>query len=175
MRRRYGAGLGLPPTLVGPDALPHLTQHIAAHELDGQMKYHKAAAHRMHVLDHRLHKIGLALLSATILIGVGTLAGLIFLHDQTKHAAPLLGMLSAALPTLGAAIFGIRGAGDFAGTAGRSSVTAGRLEHIAERLRRPDIDHAAAVRAGEEAAAIILADLAEWRTNYSHRKLAIPS
>lgn len=168
-------GLGLPPTLVGPGALPRLAQHIAAHELDGQIRYHRSAAHRMHVLDHRLHKIGLALLSATILIGVGTLAGLIFLHEETKHAAPLLGMLSAALPTLGAAIFGIRGAGDFAGTAGRSSVTAGRLSHLAERLRRPDIDHAAAVRASEEAAAIMLADLAEWRTNYSHRKLAIPS
>lgn len=173
--RAMWRGLGSPPTLVGADALPRLARHIAAHELDRQIAYHHAAAHRMHVLDHRLHKIGLALLSATILIGIGTLAGLVFLHDETRRAAPLLGMLSAALPTLGAAIFGIRGAGDFAGTAGRSSVTAGRLAHVAERLRRPDIDHAAAVRAGEEAAAIMLADLAEWRTNYSHRKLAIPS
>ncbi|HMI19403.1 MAG TPA: hypothetical protein VK533_07660 [Sphingomonas sp.] len=167
--------LGAPPTLAGPDALGRLARHIAAHELDGQVGYHRASAHRMHVLDHRLHQIGLTLFAMTILIGLGTLGGLLFAHELTKQIAPVLGMLSAALPTLGAAIFGIRGAGDFAGTAGRSAETARRLAHAASLLRRDPIDHKAAVRASEEAASIMLADLGEWRSTYTHRKLAIPS
>lgn len=167
--------LGSPPTLSGPDAVAGLARHIATHELDDQVGYHRAAAHRMHVLDHRLHRIGLALLLATILTGVGTLIGLIFYYEAIKPFTPVLGMLSAALPTLGAAIFGIRGAGDFAGIAGRSSETARRLAQVSERLRRADIDRWGAIRAGEEAATIMLADLGEWRSTYSHRKLAIPS
>lgn len=168
-------GLGTAPTLDGSDALGRLARHIAVHELDGQVAYHRSAAHRMHVVDHRLHQIGLALFAATILIGLGTLAGLLFAHEATRRIAPVLGMLSAALPTLGAAIFGIRGAGDFAGTAGRSAQTAHHLAHVANILRSDNLTHNMAVRAGEQAAAIMLADLGEWRSTYSHRTLAIPS
>jgi hypothetical protein len=88
---------------------------------------------------------------------------------------PVFSVLAAALPTLGGAIFGIRGAGDFSGTAGRSAETARRLAHVAKLLHRPNVDYAAAVRATEEAAGIMLADLGEWRSTHTNRKLAIPS
>ncbi|MBN8831406.1 MAG: hypothetical protein J0G94_12480 [Sphingomonadales bacterium] len=163
------------PTLENHETVKTLARHIAAHELDGQIAYNRSSAHRMHLLDHRLHKIGLALFLATILVGLGTFFGLVFAYREVKHVAPLLGMLSAALPTLGAGIFGIRGAGDFAGTAGRSAETARRLAHAAELLRREDIEYSTVVRIAEEAASIMLADLGEWRSTYTHRKLAIPS
>jgi len=167
--------LGAPPTFGHPDALSALAEHVAAHELAGQVSYNRSSAHRMHKLDHRLHNLGLALFAVTILVGVGTLIGLLFAYEKVGPFAPLLGTLSAALPTLGAGIFGIRGAGDFAGTAGRSAETARRLEHVVGILRRDDIDQGIAARAAEQAAAIMLADLGEWRSTYTHRKLAIPS
>jgi hypothetical protein len=167
--------LGAPASLASTEAHNRLARHIAAHELEGQVTYNQNAAHRMHLLDHRFHRIGVMLFASTILIGLGTLAGLVFAYEKVKYLAPFLGMLSAALPTMGAAIFGIRAAADFAGTAGRSAETARRLAHISELLRRDNIDHGTAARAAEEAAAIMLADLGEWRSAYAHKKLAIPS
>ena len=167
--------LGAPATMTTTEAHNRLARHIAAHELQGQVAYNEASAHRMHTLDHRFHKIGTTLFALTIIIGLGSLAGLVYDYERAKYFAPVLGMLSAALPTMGAAIFGIRAAGDFAGTAGRSAETARRLAHICELLNRDHVDHGTAARAAEEAAAIMLADLGEWRTTYAHRKLAIPS
>ena len=168
-------GLGSPPDLAGSKPITALAQHIASTELDGQIGYHRATAHRMHLLDHRLHRLGLALFATTILTCLAMLAGLLLSVDLVEQHLVLLGTLTAALPTVGAAIFGIRGAGDFAGTAGRSAETARRLAHAAGLLRRADIDQAGATRAVEEAASIMLADLAEWRSIYTHRKLEIPS
>jgi len=172
--RAFWRELGSPPTL-DSRAVTRLAHHIAVHELDGQVSYHRSAAHRMHLLDHRLHKIGVTLFYLTILLAVVALGGLLFAPELLHPFMPVFSMLAAALPTLGGAIFGIRGAGDFSGTAGRSAETARRLAHVAKLLHRPDIDYPAAVRATEEAASVMLADLGEWRSTHTNRKLAIPS
>lgn len=165
------------PAPVVPDrgAVQRLARQVAEHELDGQIRYHAASAHRMHTLDHRLHNLGLALFLLTIGIGFVALAGLISGNHAIKQALPVLSVLSAALPTLSGAIFGVRGAGDFAATAGRSAETARRLAEAAAVLRGDGIDCATAAHATEEASSLMLADLAEWRTSYAYRKLAIPS
>jgi hypothetical protein len=167
--------MGPPPTIADTASLRQLTLHLADHELDTQIAYHAVAARRMHVLDHRLHRIGLALFLATIVVGATMLVALLTGSREIKGFLPVLAVLSTAFPTLGGAIFGIRGAGDFAGAAGRSAETAQRLRRIVESLRRDDVDRGTAARAVEEASAIMLADLAEWRTSYAYRKLAIPS
>lgn len=164
-----------PPTIADGTALAGLAELVAHHEIDSQVAYHHQVAHRMHRLDHRLHVVGLTLFLATIAVGLATLVGLTFKIGVIKSLAPLLGMLSAALPTAGAAIFGIRGAGDFAGIAGRSEETADRLAHAAAHLRQPDVTLAEAARATEDAAGTMLAELDEWRAAYRTRKLAIPS
>ena len=87
----------------------------------------------------------------------------------------LLGVMSAVLPTLGTAVFGIRGQGDFAGAARRSAETAGALQRAFDRLMAPPIDLPSAARATEDASVTMLADLGAWRTSYRDRKLAIPS
>lgn len=168
-------GLAPTPTLPGGDALQQLAEHVAAHDLDAQVAYHQAAAKRMHHLDHRLHRLGLVLLATTIVVGLGTVAGLLFAHAAIKPVLPMLQLLSAGLPTIGAAIFGVRGANDFAGIAGRSAETGRKLSTVAAALRSPGLDEAAAGRTMEQAAAVMLADLGEWQSTYRHRKLAIPS
>ena len=67
-----------------------------------------------------------------------------------------------SLPSLGAAIFGIRSQGDFGAVAARSRHTAAQLERIAADLttarslpRTADLT--------EQAARVMLADLGEWR------------
>ena len=171
----FWRAMGLPPPLPDGTAVRAAARHVAAHELEGQVAYHGAAAHRMHVLDHRLHRLGLILLIATIAAGSTMLVGVLGDVPAIERWVPVLAVMSAALPTLGAAIFGIRGAGDFAATAGRSAETARRLGHAAALLRRDDLAFATAACTVEEAAAIMLADLADWRTSYAYRKLAIPS
>ena len=168
---------GLPHPCAPPDqaGFTALARHIVAHELDGQIAYHHLVHDRMHRLDHRLHSGGQALLMLTGLIGVGTLLGLIVAYAAIKPFSLELSLLSAALPTLGGALFGLRGAGDFAGVARRSQATAERLARVAALLRRDGLSPMLAARALEEAAAIMLADLAEWRSSYADRKLAVPS
>jgi hypothetical protein len=156
-------------------AFTALTRHIVAHELDGQIAYHHIVHHRMHRLDHRLHNSGETLLILTGLVGVGTLLGLVFAYATIKPFSLELSLLGAALPTLGSALFGLRGAGDFAGVARRSQATAERLARVADLLRRDGLAPGFAARALEEAAAIMLADLAEWRSSYADRKLAVQS
>jgi hypothetical protein len=168
-------GLSRPPALADQAVLAALNRHIVAHELDGQIAYHHQLHRRMHHLDHRLHNMGQILLIGTALIGIGTLGGLLLAYHAVKPFTPLLGMLSAALPTLGGALFGLRAAGDFSGAARRSQITAERLSRVAAMLRREGLSPMLAARAAEEAAAIMLADLAEWRSSYADRKLAVPS
>jgi hypothetical protein len=84
-------------------------------------------------------------------------------------------VLAAALPTVGAAAFGLRGQGDFAAAAGRSGRTAARLSIAADNLAREDITPSEAARTLEDAAATMLEELNEWQTAYRYRKLAIPA
>lgn len=161
--------------LAGANTAQALGEHVAAHEIDDQVAYYAAVARRMHLLDHRLHQVGSVLLVLTIITGSVMLFGLLAGVPAIKAIVPVLAVLSAALPTIGAAVFGIRNAGDFAGVAGRSADTSIRLSAAAELLRRDGIDYATTARVIEEASAIMLADLSEWRSSYAYRKLAIPS
>lgn len=167
--------LGTPSSLPTEAALAELGGLCADREIETQVRYHRLNAHRMHQLDHRLHRVGGLLFATTAAVVVILLAGYLFdialIHNQAK----LLSVLAAALPTLGSAVFGIRGAGDFAGAAARSARTAARLEQIVERLRSPPLTLSDAARSVEEAAASMLRDLGEWRNAYQMRDLAIPA
>lgn len=166
--------LDTPPTLPGHDALMALAQEMARHDLDDQVAYHHVNEHRMHVFDHRLHRLGNLLFWATAMIGAVMLASLL-LHIEWAHAhIRYLSVLTAVLPTIGSALFGIRGALDFAAAAARSSNTAHRLAQIAERLRQTPLGLSDAARAAEEASVTMQRDLGEWRSAYQHRVLAIP-
>jgi hypothetical protein len=167
--------LGPPAALSSPAELAALSEHVALHELDSQIAYNRANAARMHHLDHQLHRVGTALFYVTVLAGIVSLVGYLF-HIEIIHSwSKVMTVLSAGLPTIGAALFGIRGQGDFAAAAGRSEATAERLQVLAHRLRSQPIDLATAARAAEDFAATMLDDLDEWHVSYRHRKLAIPA
>ena len=75
---------------------------------------------------------------------------------------------------LGAAIYGIRMQGDFAGVAYRSQVTVDRLERLKRAMQKDPIDYARLSARLRNLADIMLTDVSSWRTTYQARPLALP-
>ena len=166
---------------------------VAVGLIEDQCDYHAAAGKRMHRLEHRLELVGLACLLMTIVVAAGYLVlvyfGLTGGHGEA-HAAPTaaagegggggwdvgltVAALTAGLPALATATYGIRVIGDFAGISRRSERTHHGLSLIAESLKqdKPGLRTARArVRA---AADVMLGDVAGWRLSAESRGLAIP-
>lgn len=166
------------PFLPGPpaaDATQALAQSIAAHELDPQISYHSANAAQMHLLDERLHRAGTVLFVLSLACSLVGLCGYVADIAAVHAYGPWLTVAGAGLPTVGSALFGIRGQNDFSGVARRSASTATRLRAIAERLRAPPLSPDTAARLTEDAARAMAADLTEWRGAFLDRKLQIPA
>ena len=151
-----------------------LAKALSEHELAPQIAYHHHAAHLAETLDHRLHLIGLGLFSATVMGCFVLIVGYFVAPDWVAANAKIFVILSAGLPAVGTAIFGVRVQGDFAGTAQRSLSTATRLEaSVAEATGAIELTRAADVF--EEAARFMLADLGEWQLSHEQRELVIPA
>jgi hypothetical protein len=88
------------------------------------------------------------------------------------YNAPFV-ILTAGLPTLSAALFGLRGHGEQLLAASRSAGTVEALNANAERLHQAESLESVTLEM-EATAAIMLADLDEWTVAYSERSLEIP-
>ncbi|HVF94316.1 MAG TPA: DUF4231 domain-containing protein [Sphingomonas sp.] len=174
----YAAGvwraMGVPSGRIAPDRPPQLAASLAEHELVPQIAYHRASAAEMHLLDHRLHLTGTGLFVATIVGCLALIAGYLASPEWTARHAGIFVFLSAGLPALGTALFGIRMQGDFAATAFRSGDTAHELEAIAEQLRVPGLGLSRSGDLFEQATRTMLADLGEWRLAHHQRELQLP-
>ena len=147
--------------------------------LDDQCTYHHVAAARMHTLEHRLERAGGACLALTILVALTYLAVFAVVRLSGEHEVSLefalaVAALSASLPALATATYGIRVIGDFAGISRRSERTHHGLAVLVARLKAngaslPQLR--ARVRA---AAGVMLGDVAGWRLSAESRGLAIP-
>ena len=167
-------GIGPPPTIPDAKALKTLIDHLTREEVDDQVAYNRRNAERMHRLDHRLHLTGTALFYVTTGLSVTALIAAA-IHTKIPHLeVRLMTFVSATLPTIAAAVFGIRGQGDFAAAGGRSAETAVWLDRVAAQLREHPGDLTLASRGLEDATQVMLADLGDWRVSYRHRKLVIP-
>ena len=165
----------IPVGVIEPGDLGAMGSVLVAEELRPQIDYHRAAARQLHQLDHRLHRIGGALFAMTIATCAIVILGYGLIHEWILAHTTLFVALSAGLPALGGAIFGIRVQGDFEGTAERSLATADRLELLADLVARENRDMARAGDLVEAASQTMLAELGEWRVSYSRRKLVIPA
>jgi hypothetical protein len=167
-------GIGPPPPIPDSRALKDLVDHLTREEIDEQVAYNRRSAHRMHQLDHRLHLVGTALFFITTGLSIAALVAFALPGGLPHAEARLMTFLSATLPTIAAAVFGIRGQGDFEAASGRAAETAERLERVAAQLREHPSDIVLASRSFEDAAEVMLADLGDWRVSYRHRRLVIP-
>lgn len=151
---------------------PGLVHAIVEEELEPQIAYNHASAHQMHLLDHRLHQVGIMLFCLTILSCM--LSIVLNLVAHVSHEVHLMFIVaSAGLPTIGAAIFGIRMQGDFCSTAERSLLTADDLARIAKTLGNPSNSLGRQTDLAEAAATAMLADVADWHRAYNLRTLQL--
>ena len=90
-----------------------------------------------------------------------------------KHNSNWFTILSAGLPAIGTAMFGIRVQGDYVGSAVRSEQTAQVLEQIQERLQRAGPNLSRAGDLVEQAARAMHADLDEWRLLNQQHDLSV--
>ncbi len=168
--------LGLPQVVVDQDYLARVRQ-AALSMIEDQGAYHQSNAGQMHTLDHRLHRLGALLFAATAgacaawiaakLLGLGANGGMV---DMTITVT----VLTAVLPAMGAALYGIRMQGDFNGVAERSKVTATRLATLHRGLIDDPLDFQRLQSRLHRLAEVMLADLSHWRTTYQARPLDLP-
>lgn len=155
-------------------AVRQLAREVQREQIIPQASYHRANAHRMHTLDHRLHEIGNFLIGAVIAACVLFLVGYFLFPVWTASLTGPFIVLTAGLPAVGAAVFGMRGHGEHLIAASRSASTVAALEANAARLSNAsDLEKLA--HELERTAAIMLADLNEWTAVYRERSLEIPA
>ncbi len=164
--------IGCPSGLIDRDRLGALTDTILSHELQPQVAYHRKTAHQAELLDHRLELLGYGLFAATLVSIVVLVIGLAVDKHWVSDNVGWFTLISAGLPAVGTAVFGIRVQGDYVGSAARSEHSAQVLERIAERLgRTPDLSIAGDLV--EQAARTMLADLDEWRLLNQQHDLSV--
>jgi hypothetical protein len=173
--------LGLPSVRVDSAYLGCVRDGLTS-LIDGQIAYLNHDAHRMHRLEHRLHNLGTVLFSMTALICVTLL--LFKLADKMVPLAALdvianpfltaTTIGSAALPAIGAAIYGIRMQGDFAGIAERSAALAHNLTVLRQVIDADALSFDTLKRRVARATDLLTQDLASWLQTYHARPLTLP-
>lgn len=154
--------------------VPQLADAVLREQIVPQANYHQVNAERMNKLDHRLHEVGNFLMGAVIASCVLFLLGYGPLHEWVKSMTGPFIFLTAGLPAVSAAVFGMRGHGEHLLAASRSANTAVALAANAERLKGA-VHLEAMANELKNTAAIMLADLNEWSVAYSERSLEIPA
>jgi hypothetical protein len=148
--------------------------------IEDQIAYQHANEKRMHKLEHRLHNAGELLFGATIvacavwIIAKLTGAPVYGNGGGGVNMTVVVSLLTAAMPALGGAIYGIRMQGDFAGIAHRSHTTVARLERLRRAMLGDPVDYARLNSRLRNLADIMLIDVSNWRTTYQARPLSLP-
>ena len=148
--------------------------------IDEQTSYLASDARRMHHLEHRLHNLGTALFGLTAFVCIALLmvkltAAMVPDLERYGHSLAILAATAgAALPAIGAAIYGIRMQGDFAGIAGRNHALGHHLTTLASVISEDPLDFDTLSRRAKRATDLLTADLASWLQTYDARPLALP-
>ncbi|UVO54720.1 hypothetical protein [Sphingomonas sp. SUN039] len=179
--RATARALGLPSARVDGAYLARVRDALSA-LIDGQVAYLSGDAKRMHRLEHRLHRLGLFLFGATALVCVLTLTlkaasgmGLHLAAEPVEHSLAMwLTIGSAALPAMGAAIYGIRMQGDFAGIAERNEALVDHLASLRRAIDADALDFDTLRRRVRRATDLLTTDLDNWLQTYHARPLALP-
>jgi hypothetical protein len=178
-RRHIARRIGLPSARVDAAYLADAHRHLVA-LLDDQIGYVRREADRMHRLEHRLHRLGGVLFAISAIVCAGVLGvesfGALLAHESHgEHGLPLgVTVISASLPAIGAAVYGIRMQGDFAGSAERNAALAKQLDLLRKIAQEaaPNFDDLRRLirRTGE----LLTADVSQWARSTRARPLSLP-
>jgi hypothetical protein len=163
----YAAGvwraLGCPHGRIDKSNAEQLAEAISENEIAPQIAYHEDSARQIETLDRRLELLGTGLFVATLISSVIVILGLLLDPDWVENTNDWFTLLSAGLPAVGTAIFGIRFQGDFGASAVRSRTTAKTLRAIEEQLATDKDNLNRSADLLEQSARAMLAELDEWR------------
>lgn len=162
-----------PTGRIDSDKVTELAKTIAAHEIEPQMAYHHSTALQGERLDHRLELIGLGAFTATLLACVVLLVALFVDHHWVMENLGGFTLLTAGLPAIGTAVFGIRVQGDYSASSVRSEQTAQVLKQIVEGMTHKPVKLGRIADLVEQAARTMLLDLDEWRLLNQQHDLTI--
>jgi hypothetical protein len=177
LARATARELGMPRATADAGYLANVRDAAIA-LIDNQVAYHRSNADRMRKLEHRLHSAGEVLFGGTIVACtawiIAKLGGVPMAFSGGLGLTEIVTWLTAAMPALGSAFYGIRMQGDFAGVAYRSTVTVARLERLKRALETDPLDYTRLIGRQRRLADIMLTDVAHWRTTYQARPLTLP-
>lgn len=147
-----------------------------------QQAYFTREAATMHRLEHRLHRAGSWLFLATAVVCIGFLGleaaiglGLASLPEaDLHHVAVWVTIATAACPALGAAIYGIRMQGDFAGVAERSHAMEVHLAGLRAAMADEEPRFDRLLARSRRLTALLTEDLDNWTHAYEARPLVLP-
>jgi Protein of unknown function (DUF4231) len=171
--------LGLPDATVDRGYIARVQADLTA-LIDSQIAYLDSDACRMHRLEHRLHRLGGFLFAATATICflyLGAEIAMFANPEWHEHIVPVMiwgTILSAALPAIGAAIYGIRMQGDFAGTGERNTALADQLRRVKAIGGEQPHSYDVLWRRATRTADLLIEDLSDWLRTYTARPLALP-
>ncbi|MES2903149.1 MAG: hypothetical protein V4696_03100 [Pseudomonadota bacterium] len=172
----YAAGvwraMGCPNGAIDKERAARLAEAIACHEIEPQIAYHEASARQIETLDRRLEGLATFLFVLTLIASVLVIVILQVDPIWVDRMGNWLTLLSAGLPAVGTAIFGIRFQGDFGGSAERSRSTAQTLQSIEAQMATSNGDLVRSADLFEQAARAMLADLDEWRLVNQQQELS---
>ena len=169
--------LGLPTVRAGQRYLSCVRDELCA-LIEAQLGYLTAEGERMHRLDHRLHTLGTLLFASTALTCLGML-----LLKGMEHIAGASGpkalelaatIASAVLPAIGAAIYGIRMQGDFAGTAERNAMLCDDLRTMRAVIDEDALTFDLLSRRVRRTGELLTGDLDRWLKATVVRRLTLP-
>ena len=165
--------------------LEAFSKRLIENEIREQVAYHQSNARRFHAVEHNLHRFASIFFFSTAVVCLVHL----LLHPMllvkpfetfldpkmpVVHGAAVF--LSAVLPALGAALYGIRSQGDFANIEKRSLAMSEWLKDMATRLGKLPAPLSSTLlgNAAEEAAETMLSELLNWCVIFQGKPLGLP-
>jgi hypothetical protein len=139
-------------------------------ELDGQLAYHDRASLVLRTIARRLGKSARALLWVALALGAARVLVEVLGLPVADAMMVVLSTAPFLLPPVALALEGIASRGDFERLVQRSESTRAALAAIRKELRRPELDFERLHGLSWHLAAIMAADVAEWRFVFEARQ-----
>ena len=184
---RHGLrAMGLPSVAVTPAYLRAALVNLLDAHVVSQRDYHIGKAAKLTRVHHNLDNFStrlfqLAVISVAIYLGLSLAAMLSIIPHEWPHALSyVFTFMGVTLPTLGAAIAGMRYFGDFERFAAISKVTAEKLDAVHARLALllsgPDdaIDYARASELAHATDDIVVSEIENWQAVFGGKHITVP-
>ena len=143
-------------------------------EVSGQAMWNEATAHRMHSTGHRIERIGEMLFVTVLAAAIGWLVLRVIEPHAAHDLKYALTAVTAGLPAIATASYGIRVILDFSGISERSRRMAAALRASLAAWNQTPPSAASLQEFTRRAADIMLGDVAAWRLLAEGRRLTIP-